>query len=86
MLRSLAMERRPLSAEDACTIRLLADETATVLLTELPDEQRIAITARIVDDRAYTDVAGETQSSEAAVRQRVPRGLQTLRRRMGGQP
>jgi RNA polymerase sigma-70 factor (ECF subfamily) len=81
--RSLAMERRPLSADDARTIALLADDTATVLLDELPVEQRIAITARIVDGRAYADVADATRSSEASVRQRVSRGLQTLRRRMG---
>jgi RNA polymerase sigma-70 factor (ECF subfamily) len=84
--RSLAMERRPLSAADTRTIRLLADDTATVLLAGLPDDQRVAVTARIVEDRAYADVADATQSSEAAVRQRVSRGLLTLRRRMGGSP
>jgi RNA polymerase sigma factor (sigma-70 family) len=83
--RSLAMERRAIGAEDANTIRLLADDAASVLLADLPDEQRIAVAARVVDDRGYAELAGETHSSEAAVRQRVSRGLQTLRRRMGGQ-
>ncbi|MEA2382944.1 MAG: hypothetical protein QOH72_2915 [Solirubrobacteraceae bacterium] len=84
--RSLAMERRPISDEDAVAIRLLADETATVLLGDLPPEQRAAITARVVDDRDYTELAAALQRSEAAVRQRVSRGLQTLRRRIGGRP
>jgi DNA-directed RNA polymerase specialized sigma24 family protein len=84
LARSLARERRPIDADDARTIRLLTDETAAVLLSELPEEQRVAITAHILDDRACAEVAGTTQSSEPAVRQRVSRALQTLRRRMGG--
>ena len=44
--RSLHMERRALSAEDARTIMLLADDTAGILLAGLPDEQRDAITSR----------------------------------------
>ena len=82
--RSLEMERRAIGDDDARMIRLLADDAATVLVTDLPDEQRSAITARIVEDRPYSEVAAATHSSEAAVRQRVSRGLQTLRQRMGG--
>jgi RNA polymerase sigma factor (sigma-70 family) len=82
--RSLAMERRELTADDARMIRLLADDTATTLLADLPDEQRIAVTARIIDDRPYAEVAVEARSSEAAVRQRVSRGLHALRRRLPG--
>jgi RNA polymerase sigma factor (sigma-70 family) len=82
--RSLAMERRALTAEDARTIGMLADDTATTLLDALPADQRIAVTAYVVDGRGYDELAGEAQTSEAAIRQRVSRGLQTLRRRMGG--
>ena len=84
--RSLEMERRPVSGEDAETIRLLADDTATVLLAGLPPEQRDAVTAHVVEDRAYREIAGGLQTSEAAVRQRVSRGLASLRRRIGGAP
>jgi RNA polymerase sigma factor (sigma-70 family) len=84
--RSLGMERRDVSAEDACTIMLLAEDTASVLLAGLPADQRVAIASRVIDGREYGEVAGELHVSESAVRQRVSRGLQTLRRRLGGQP
>jgi RNA polymerase sigma factor (sigma-70 family) len=84
--RSLAMERRPLASEDARVIRLLADETASTLLDDLPDEQRDAIVAHVVGDRGYGEVAVDLQLTEAAVRQRVSRGLNALRRRLGGAP
>jgi RNA polymerase sigma-70 factor (ECF subfamily) len=78
------MERRPLTDDDARTILLLADDTATTMLADLPADQRLAVTAYVVDDRSYGEVAGEAQVSEAVVRQRVSRGLRSLRRRMGG--
>ena len=84
--RSLAMERRPLASEDAGVIRLLADETASTMLDDLPDEQRDAIVAHVVGDREYGEVAVELQLTEAAVRQRVSRGLNALRRRLRGAP
>jgi RNA polymerase sigma-70 factor (ECF subfamily) len=84
MRRSLAIERRPVSADDAHMIRLLADDTASVLLAELPADQRDAIAGHVVEDRGYSDLAGELGTSEAVVRQRVSRGLAALRRRMGG--
>jgi RNA polymerase sigma-70 factor (ECF subfamily) len=61
--------------------RLAADLGA--LLAELPDEQRAALEARIVDERDYRELAAEWNCSEAVVRQRVARGLSALRRRMG---
>jgi len=55
------------------------------LLEELPSEQRVALRARLVDERPYDEIAGAEGVSEAAVRQRVSRGLAGLRRRIGGQ-
>jgi RNA polymerase sigma-70 factor (ECF subfamily) len=52
------------------------------LLADLPDEQREAIRARVFDERAYADIAGELRCSPQVVRQRVSRGLRTLRMRM----
>jgi RNA polymerase sigma-70 factor (ECF subfamily) len=83
MRRSLEMERRTVSAEDAQMIRLLADDATGTLLADLPADQRDAVVAHVVDDRGYPELAGELHTSEAAVRQRVSRGLSTLRRRMG---
>lgn len=83
MRRSLAMERRPLGEEDREMIRLLADEATAALLTGLPAEQRAAVVGHVVEDRGYAEMAANSQTSEAAIRQRVSRGLSTLRRRMG---
>ena len=84
MRRSLAMERRPVSADDAELIRMLGDDTAGALLAELPAEQRDAIDAHVLEGRGYPELAGELQLTEATIRQRVSRGLATLRRTMGG--
>jgi RNA polymerase sigma factor (sigma-70 family) len=78
--RSLEIERRPVSAEDAEMIGMLADDTVSDLLKELPTEQRAAVTARVVDDRDYAELAAAADTSEEVVRQRVSRGLATLRR------
>lgn len=52
------------------------------LLAELPDEQREAIRARVLEERAYADIASHLRCSPQVVRQRVSRGLRTLRTRM----
>jgi RNA polymerase sigma factor (sigma-70 family) len=83
MRRTLEMERRPVSAEDADMIRLLADDATGELLADLPADQRAAVVAHVVEDRGYPELAGDLHVSEATVRQRVSRGLSTLRRRMG---
>jgi RNA polymerase sigma factor (sigma-70 family) len=51
----------------------------TELLSALPDEQRRAVLARVVDDRDYDEIATELKCSAQVVRQRVSRGLRTLR-------
>ena len=83
MQRMLAMERVPLSEENAEMIRLLAADAAVEMLAELPRDQREAVIAHVVDERGYPELADTLQTSEAAVRQRVSRGLATLRRRRG---
>lgn len=83
--RRLGIERPALSAEDVAEFSRLADEvTVVALLEELPTEQRHAVRARLIDDRAYGDIAVAEGVSEAAIRQRVSRGLANLRQRIGG--
>jgi RNA polymerase sigma-70 factor (ECF subfamily) len=84
MQHALSMERPRLSEDDAEMIRLLADDPALTLLTELPADQRDAVASHVVDGEGYPEIAAAMHTSEAAVRQRVSRGLGTLRRRMGG--
>lgn len=61
------------------------EERATIALTELPQQQRDAVEARVVQERGYAEIAGELQCSEAVVRQRVSRGLRALRTRLAGE-
>jgi RNA polymerase sigma-70 factor (ECF subfamily) len=56
------------------------------LLATLPDDQRAAIRARVLDEREYADIAAELRTSPQVVRQRVSRGLKTLRMKMGERP
>jgi RNA polymerase sigma factor (sigma-70 family) len=61
------------------------EDRAMLALAELPQEQREAVGARVVDQRDYAEIAGELQCSEAVVRQRVSRGLRALRTRLAGE-
>ena len=81
--RSLAVERRRVSEEDAGIIALLAGEDTFELLAELPADQRDAVTGHVMEDRGYAELAADGSTSEAVVRQRVSRGLATLQRRLG---
>jgi RNA polymerase sigma-70 factor (ECF subfamily) len=57
---------------------------AWLALASLPNEQRQAIEARVLDEREYPDIADELRCSEALVRQRVSRGLRAVRTRLAG--
>ena len=48
-------------------------------VAELPKDQRRALVSRIVEERSYEEIASELRCSELVVRQRVSRGLRTLR-------
>jgi RNA polymerase sigma factor (sigma-70 family) len=56
-----------------------ADGWVTELMERLPAEQRQAVRARILEERAYPDIAHELHTSELVVRKRVSRGLSSLR-------
>ena len=82
--RRLGMERIELSDRDIARIERLGEGDETrALMEQLPAEQRSAITAHVIDERPYGEIAGELHTSEAVVRKRVSRGLATMRRRIG---
>jgi RNA polymerase sigma factor (sigma-70 family) len=84
--RRLRMERIALSGEDVREFeRLGAEVTVVDMLEELPSDQRAALRARLIEERGYGEIAGAEGVSEAAIRQRVSRGLASLRRRTGGE-
>jgi RNA polymerase sigma factor (sigma-70 family) len=60
------------------------DRTALGLVDELPGDQQDAVRARVIDERDYFDIAKDLRCSEAVVRKRVSRGLETLRARLEG--
>ncbi|HWK30228.1 MAG TPA: sigma factor-like helix-turn-helix DNA-binding protein [Solirubrobacter sp.] len=79
---------QPVVLEDADLeeiVRLAdGDGSALRLLERLPPDQRDAITARILDERSYEDIAAELECSQAVIRQRVHRGLSVMRQRLEG--
>lgn len=74
-LRRLGIERVALDDAD---IERVAQLAAAPDLAALPDDQRAAVEARVVEERSYGDIAAAAGTSEAVIRQRVSRGLRTL--------
>src|ERR671930_114381 len=73
-----------LDDSDYARIEALGDEAPALALVErLAPEQREAITAHVLEERGYAEIADELHTSEAVVRKRVSRGLATMRQRMG---
>jgi RNA polymerase sigma-70 factor (ECF subfamily) len=80
----LAREALPLTAADVEEIAglaalLPAETPALDLLERLPEPQREAIRARMLDELDYPEIASGLSCSEVVVRQRVSRGLRTMR-------
>jgi RNA polymerase sigma-70 factor (ECF subfamily) len=55
------------------------------LLEELPDDQRAAVKGRVLQERSYDELAHSLSCSQSVVRQRVSRGLRSLRQRLEAQ-
>ena len=83
MQRRLGIERVAVGEEDAELITMLGRDAAWQLIDELPPDQRDAVRAHVLEDRAYGEIAFEEGTSEAVVRKRVSRGLGALREWMG---
>jgi RNA polymerase sigma-70 factor (ECF subfamily) len=83
--RRLGMQPIQFDDDEIDRVEELADAgraRLAALLHELPEEQRTAIEARIIDERDYADLANELECSEHVIRKRVSRGLATLRARL----
>jgi RNA polymerase sigma-70 factor (ECF subfamily) len=84
---ALAMREVVVSDDDLDRIDELAslssEQTVSDMLAALPEEQRLSIMARVVDEQPYSVIAADMKCSPAVVRQRVARGMKTLRREMG---
>jgi len=79
--RRLGLE--PMSLSDEALERI--DELgargggALRLLEHLPADQRVAVKGRVLQERSYDELARSLSCSQSVVRQRVSRGLRTLR-------
>ena len=85
--RRLALEPLAIDDADLARVEALASSQSESELLEsamqsLPPEQREAVLARVVKERPYSEIAAEMACSEMVVRQRVSRGLRTLRSRI----
>ncbi len=52
------------------------------LLEGLPEDQRLAIEGRVLEERDYEELATRLACSQSVVRQRVSRGLRNIRKRL----
>jgi RNA polymerase sigma factor (sigma-70 family) len=83
--RRLGIGRLELDDDDLARVEELAaigDRPALSLVDALPADERHAVRARIVDERAYADIAAELACSESVVRKRVSRGLARVRKQL----
>lgn len=79
--RRLGVEPAVLTDRDLERVEELVSLNSEVLerVAQLPANQRAALMARVVDEQSYEEIAARLGCSELAVRQRVSRGLKTLR-------
>ena len=86
-VRRLAVDRVELSERDVVDYAELvtqeSESTATDALLALPDAQRAAVHARVIDGESYGAIARSLDVSESVARQRVSRGLAALRMKLG---
>jgi RNA polymerase sigma factor (sigma-70 family) len=77
----LALEPLVLDDDGLLRIEELVDATdvAGRLAEQLPKEQLEALRSRVLDEQDYGEIARNLRCSEAVVRKRVSRALQTLR-------
>jgi len=82
--RRLGIPREPVDDHDLERVDELVGQGAAVLdlMARLPEDQRVAVHARVIEERDYREIAAAVGSSEEAVRQRVSRALSSLRKRM----
>ena len=80
--RALGMEPIELTDKGLERVETLATGPALQALATLPEEQREAVRARVLDERPYDEIAERIGCSESVVRQRVSRGVRAMRARL----
>jgi RNA polymerase sigma factor (sigma-70 family) len=80
--RKLRLERLALDDEALSRIGELTGDVALTALEQLPEDQQLAVRGRVLDEASYDELARALRCSPSVVRQRVSRGLRTLRRQL----
>ena len=82
--RRLGLEPMSLTDEALELIDELASGPtgALRLLESLPEDQRVAVKGRVLQERSYDELADALRCSQSVVRQRVSRGLRSLKQRL----
>jgi RNA polymerase sigma factor (sigma-70 family) len=52
------------------------------LVEDLPEDERLAVRSRVLDERPYREIATELRCSEMVIRKRVSRGLARMREQL----
>lgn len=81
--RRLRMRRIEFSDEGLERVEEQIDASKSGYLNgmdKLSPTERMAVKARVIDERDYADIAADGETSEATIRQRVSRGLTKLER------
>jgi RNA polymerase sigma-70 factor (ECF subfamily) len=77
--RRLGIEPEALDDADLARVDELASSGwAVALVDSLPERERFAVRLRVLEGRAYGEIASELRCSEMVVRQQVSRGLRRL--------
>ena len=79
--RRLGISPLELLDDDLARVEELAalGGAALAAVGDLPESERAAVRARVVDERPYGEIAAELRCSQSVVRQRVSRGLARVR-------
>jgi RNA polymerase sigma-70 factor, ECF subfamily len=81
----LHLEPLVLDDNDLALVDELSETDIVAQLADvLPADQLEALRLRVIDERGYEEIARDLECSEAVVRKRVSRALQTLRTRADG--
>jgi RNA polymerase sigma factor (sigma-70 family) len=84
--RRVGLEPAPFGEADFERVEELIslDDRVVGLLETMPQALREAVSLRVIEERSYEEIAGQLRCSESVVRQRVSRGLRTLRSELEG--
>jgi RNA polymerase sigma-70 factor (ECF subfamily) len=82
--RALSMQRLALDDQAIAAIEQLTGDLALAALDGLPEDQRLAVRGRVLEEAEYDELARALRCSPSVARKRVSRGLKTLRRRLEG--